>query len=66
MKEFNTTGLCVPNKHYMVDTTDKINEIGRMERFLFPILYLKLHCMIIFHLCLPARDGETMVRRTSF
>ena len=30
MKEFNTTGLCVPNKHYMADTTDKINEIVKL------------------------------------
>lgn len=27
MKKFNTAGLCVPNKHYMVDTTNKINKI---------------------------------------
>ncbi|MDO5154380.1 MAG: AAA-like domain-containing protein [Eubacteriales bacterium] len=27
MKEFNVTGTCIPNKHYMVDTTDKINAI---------------------------------------
>ena len=30
MKEFNTTGLCVPNKHYMVDMTKKINEIVKL------------------------------------
>ena len=30
MKEFNTTGLCVQNKHYMADTTDKINEIVKL------------------------------------
>ncbi len=27
MKEFNYTGTCVPEKHYMVDTTNKINEM---------------------------------------
>lgn len=30
MKKFNTTGLCIPDKHYMVDTTDKINEIVKL------------------------------------
>ena len=30
MKTFNTTGLCVPSKHYMVDTTDKIAEIRKL------------------------------------
>ncbi len=29
-KTFNTTGLCVPTKHYMVNTTDKIAEIRRL------------------------------------
>ena len=27
MKEFNVNGLCVPNEHYMVDISGKINEI---------------------------------------
>ena len=27
MKEFNTTAVCVPSKHYMVDVTDKVQEI---------------------------------------
>ncbi len=26
-KEFNVTGLCVDNMHYMVDTSPKINQI---------------------------------------
>lgn len=26
-KVFNTTGICIAEKHYMVDTTDKINSI---------------------------------------
>ena len=30
MKEFNTTAVCVPSKHYMVDITDKVNEIKKM------------------------------------
>lgn len=30
MKSFNTTGLCIPSKHYMVDTTNKINEIVKL------------------------------------
>ncbi len=27
MKKFNITGLCGSNKHYMVNTTDKLNKI---------------------------------------
>ena len=27
MKEFNTTGLCNPNKHYMVDISEKLDYI---------------------------------------
>ena len=30
MKEFNTTAVCIPSKHYMVDITDKVNEIKKM------------------------------------
>ena len=30
MKTFNTTGLCVPSKHYMVDTADKIAQIRKL------------------------------------
>ena len=29
-KRFNTTGTCIPEKHYMADTTDKINQIIRL------------------------------------
>jgi len=29
MREFNVTGLCVPGKHYMADTSDKISQIMR-------------------------------------
>ena len=29
-KKFNITGLCVPEKHYMVDTSNRINEIAKM------------------------------------
>lgn len=25
MREFNVTGTCVPNRHYMVDITEKLN-----------------------------------------
>ena len=28
-KKFNITGICIPQLHYMVDTSDKINEIIR-------------------------------------
>ncbi len=27
MKEFNTTGVCIPDKHYMVDITNKLDQI---------------------------------------
>ena len=30
MKEFNTTAICVPSKHYMVDLSDKVAEIRRL------------------------------------
>jgi len=29
-RKFNTTGLCNPNKHYMVDITGKMNEVKAM------------------------------------
>ena len=30
MKEFNVTGTCIPSKHYMVDTSEKIAQIIQM------------------------------------
>ena len=30
MKEFNVTGLCIPEKHYMVDINFKIKKIREM------------------------------------
>lgn len=30
MKEFNTTAVCVFDKHYMVDITERVNEIKRL------------------------------------
>lgn len=30
MKEFNTTGLCNPNKHYMIDISDKLENIKKL------------------------------------
>ena len=30
MKKFNTTGVCIPSKHYMVDLTDRIEEIKKL------------------------------------
>ena len=30
MKEFNTTAVCIPTKHYMVDVSDKIAEIRKL------------------------------------
>ncbi len=30
MKEFNTTALCIPSKHYMVDLTERVKEIKKL------------------------------------
>ena len=30
MKEFNTTAVCIPSKHYMVDLTERIREIRKL------------------------------------
>ena len=30
MKTFNTTGVCVPSKHYMVDLSQRVEEIKRL------------------------------------
>ncbi len=30
MKEFNTAAVCIPSKHYMVDLTERVKEIGKM------------------------------------
>ena len=30
MKDFNTTAICIPEKHYMVDTTNKIEQIEEL------------------------------------
>ncbi|MCR5602520.1 MAG: AAA-like domain-containing protein [Lachnospiraceae bacterium] len=30
MKEFNTIGVCIPSKHYMVDITDRVKEIKKI------------------------------------
>jgi len=30
MREFNVTGLCIPSKHYMADTSEKIRQIMEM------------------------------------
>ena len=30
MRKFNTTGLCVPGKHYMVDISGRVAQIRRM------------------------------------
>lgn len=36
MKKFNVTGLCIPEKHYMVDIKNKINLIvGMVEEGLY-------------------------------
>ena len=30
MKEFNTTAVCIPSKHYMVDLSERVKEIGKL------------------------------------
>lgn len=30
MKKFNTTAVCIPSKHYMVDLSERVSEIKRM------------------------------------
>ena len=30
MREFNVTGICVPNRHYMVDISEKIEQIFKL------------------------------------
>ena len=30
MKEFNTTAVCIPSKHYMVDLSERVREIKKM------------------------------------
>ena len=30
MKEFNTTAVCIPAKHYMVDLSERVKEIKKM------------------------------------
>lgn len=42
MKTFNTTGRCIPEKHYMVNINDKLAQISRMVddvRMLYAILF---------------------------
>ena len=30
MKHFNTTAVCIPSKHYMVDLSERIKEIEKL------------------------------------
>ena len=30
MKEFNTTAVCIPSKHYMVDLSERVFQIKKM------------------------------------
>jgi len=30
MKKFNTTAVCIPSKHYMVDLSERVKEIGKL------------------------------------
>ena len=33
-KEFNTTGTCIPEKHYMADTSKKLEKVKVQGKFL--------------------------------
>ena len=35
MKEFNTTGICIPKKHYMVDISDQLTLHDTVRSFCF-------------------------------
>ena len=30
MKKFNTTAVCIPSKHYMVDLSERVEEIKKL------------------------------------
>lgn len=30
MKQFNTTAVCIPEKHYMVDLSERVKEIKEL------------------------------------
>ena len=30
MKKFNTTAVCIPSKHYMVDLSERVKEIRKL------------------------------------
>lgn len=30
MKKYNTTAVCIPEKHYMVDLSERVNEIKKL------------------------------------
>jgi len=32
VKEFNVTGLCIPEKHFMVDISGNIEKMNNMEK----------------------------------
>ena len=40
MRKFNVTGICVPNMHYMVDISGKVEKVFKMveEGYYFTIL----------------------------
>lgn len=35
LKEFNTTGICIPEKHYMVDISDRLTPLDTAGRMCF-------------------------------
>ena len=41
MREFNVTGLCVPEMHYMVDISEKIEQIFELVESLFLFIFQK-------------------------
>lgn len=41
MKRFNTTAVCIPSKHYMVDLSERVSEI---EKLVVEGKYLTINC----------------------
>ncbi len=39
-KRYNVTGICIPEKHYMVDISQKVKQI--VEEYIEPGYYLQL------------------------
>ena len=50
MKEFNTTAVCIPSKHYMVDLSERVAEI---KKLVDAALYLSKIAFSVSKTCFP-------------